>query len=65
VILDNTKVVEGLEMFVVVKGHDFRPREFRVMNFESSRSGFDLGLDSSGCLCFLTMITAESYLTNN
>jgi len=29
-ILDNTKVVEGLEMFVVMKGHDFRPRELEL-----------------------------------
>jgi len=49
VILDNTKVVEALEMFVVVKLHDFSPGELGVMNFRCSLSGFDLiPLHSSG-----------------
>jgi hypothetical protein len=48
VILDNTKVVEGLEMFVVVKVHDFSPGKLGVMNFRYSLSGFDLALHSSG-----------------
>jgi hypothetical protein len=48
VILDNTKVVESLEMFVVVKVHDFSPGELGVMNFRCSLLGFDLALHSSG-----------------
>jgi hypothetical protein len=35
-ILDNTKVAEGLEMFVVVKVDDFSHGELRVMNFRCS-----------------------------
>ena len=41
-ILDSTKVVEGLEMFLVMKVHDFSLGELGVMNFRCSLSGFDL-----------------------
>jgi len=50
VILDNTKVEEGLEMFVVVKAYDFSPGELGVMNFRCSLSGFDLALHNSSPL---------------
>jgi hypothetical protein len=65
VILDNTKVVEGLEMFVVVKVHDFSSGELGVVNFRCSLSGFELALYSSGPFLFLTLITIESDFTNN
>ena len=41
-VLDNTKVVESLEVFVVMKVHDFSHEELGVMNFRCSLSGFDL-----------------------
>ena len=47
-ILDNTKLVEGLEMLVLVKFHDFSPGELGVKNFRCSLAGFDLALHSSG-----------------
>jgi hypothetical protein len=65
VILDNTKVVEGLEMFVVVKVHDFSSGELGVVNFICSLSGFELALHSSGPFLFSTLITIESDFTNN
>jgi len=52
VILDNTKVVEALEMFVVVKVHDFSPGELGVMNFRCSLSGFALALHKVGLFYF-------------
>ena len=65
-ILDNTKVVEALDMFVVVKVHDFSPGELGVMNFRCSLSGFDLiPLHSSGPFLFSTLISLESDFTNN
>jgi len=65
VILDNTKVVEGLDVFAVMKVHNFSTGELRVMNFRCSLSGFALALHSSGPFGFSTLISSESDFTNN
>ena len=51
-ILDNTKLVDGLEMFVVVKVHDLSPAELGVTNFRCSLSGFDLLCTAMGLFDF-------------
>lgn len=52
----NTKVVEKLYTFLVLKFHDFIPSGLRAINFLSSLSGFDRVLYNSAVVCLYILV---------
>ena len=47
----NTKVVDNFVVLLVLKFHDFRTTDLRVLDFTSSLSGLAYVLDSAAILC--------------
>ena len=61
----NTKVVYNSLILGVLKPHDFRTIDLRVIDFTISLSGFACSLCSAALLYLLTKITCESPLDVN
>jgi hypothetical protein len=62
VVIENTKVVANLPIWLVLKFHDPRPYGLGVMTFRSLLSGFAYVLNRSKCLICLTYVHKESCL---
>jgi hypothetical protein len=65
VVMENTKVVANLLIYLVLKFYDPRSYGLRVMNFKSLLSGFSNALNRSKCLVCLTCLHMESCLGDN
>jgi TctA family transporter len=65
VVMENTKVVANLFIYLVLKFHDTRPYGLGVMNFRSLLLGFAYALNRSECLVCLTNVHMESCLGDN
>jgi hypothetical protein len=65
VVMEDTKDVANLLIWLVLKFHDTRPYGLGVMNFRSLLSGFAYALNRSKCLVCLTYVHRESCLGDN
>jgi hypothetical protein len=65
VVIENTKVVANLLIYLVLKFYDTRPYGLGVMTFRSLLSGFVCALNRSECLVCLTYVYRESCLGGN
>jgi hypothetical protein len=65
VIMENTKVVANLLIYLFLKFQDTRPYGLGVMNFRSLLSGFAYALNRSECLVCLTYVHTEPCLGDN
>lgn len=63
--LDNTKVVDNLNIFAALKFDDFRPLGLGAMKFWNSLLSFDCVLYSSGLLCISTLLILKSAPDDN
>ena len=61
----NTKVVDNILIFLVLKFHDLRPDGLGVINFRSLLSGFACPLDRSELLYYLAYVNLESCISDN
>jgi hypothetical protein len=65
VVMENTKIIANLHIWLVLKFHDTKPYGLGVMNFRSLLSGFAYALNRSECLVCLTCVHRESCLGDN
>jgi hypothetical protein len=64
VVMENTKVVANLLIWLVLKFHDPRPYGLGVINFRSLLSESAHVQNRSECLLYLTYVIIESCLGN-
>jgi hypothetical protein len=65
VVMENTKVIANLLIYLVLKFRDTKPYGLRVMTCRSLLSGFTYALNRSECLVCLTYVRMESCLGDN
>jgi hypothetical protein len=65
VVMENTKVVANVLIWLILKFHDPRSYGLRVITFRTLLSGFVNVLNSSECLVCLTCVHMKSCLGGN